>query len=353
MSISFNKEKLSQALNNFRKYKNSERFKEDTYEREERITFFNKLFDSDFNELVFSEVIKKLWAARIWGNKDYLVDKIIRDNNFDDLKNRWNILVKNKTLSPGERYEQFVGKIKGMGPSMITEIICYASPEEAGIWNKVARTSLFWLSDGNELFEEYKITGEEYDKFNKSINIIADNLRKEGHKNVNLLFVDYFLWETSQSVVNEDKKIIKELTYVVEKHSRHDETRDKIEQIGAWLGFETDTEVLVAAGSRVDVIWKARIANLGAVSYIFEVQDKGSIDSLIVNLQQAQTSQTVQKLIIASDSEQIEKIKKRIETLPEIFRRLVAYWNVEEIDKTHENLEQVTDSISKLELFDK
>jgi len=55
------------------------------------------------------------------------------------------------------------------------------------------------------------------------------------------------------------------------------------------------------------------------------VQDRGSIDSLIVNLQQAQNNLTAQKLVIVTDAEQIIKIKERIQTLQESFRKFITY----------------------------
>ena len=34
----------------------------------------------------FLEYISKLWSMIIWGNKQYVVDKLIADNGFDNLK---------------------------------------------------------------------------------------------------------------------------------------------------------------------------------------------------------------------------------------------------------------------------
>ena len=37
----------------------------------------------------FLEYISKLWSMLIWGNKKYVVDKMIADNGFATLKNNW------------------------------------------------------------------------------------------------------------------------------------------------------------------------------------------------------------------------------------------------------------------------
>ena len=34
----------------------------------------------------FLEYMSKLWSMLIWGNKKYVVDKMIDDNGFDNLK---------------------------------------------------------------------------------------------------------------------------------------------------------------------------------------------------------------------------------------------------------------------------
>jgi len=336
----FNKAKLDKALSMFRAYSKESKFEEDTRERSERKEFFQRLAKEKFNELTLAEVIKKLWAAQIWGNKEYLINKIIRDNGMDNLANRFNYLLSNKD-TPGKRYDEFLKNIKGIGPSMLTEILCHVDPQNAGIWNDKARRGLAWLETKKVPFDRYKISGEEYDQFNAVMQILAERLVAEGYKGVDLLFVDYFLWETINRCAGEEP---------VKPVSRHDELRDKIAEIGSGLGFEVDTEKLIAVGARVDVIWRAKIANLGTVSYVFEVQDRGSIDSLMINLQRAQTNPTVQKLIIVSDAEQIAKIQDEIKTMPESFRKAATFWNSIDVDNTHKNLEEVNNSINKLGL---
>ena len=47
---------------------------------------------------------------------------------------------------------------------------------------------------------------------------------------------------------------------------------------------------------------------LGKVIYVFEVQSKGSIDSLILNLKKAQRNAAVQAVVAVSNEEQLAKI---------------------------------------------
>ena len=71
---------------------------------------------------------------------------------------------------------------------------------------------------------------------------------------------------------------------------------------------------------------------------------------MLLNLQRAQSNPIVQKLIVVSDSAQIEKIKKESTALPEAFKRSISYWDADEVDSTHEHLGQVSTSIAKLDL---
>ena len=62
-------------------------------DRKDREDFFTKLYNQPLNEITFSEIIKKLWASQIWGNKDYLIDKIIKENTFQKIKSETKILL--------------------------------------------------------------------------------------------------------------------------------------------------------------------------------------------------------------------------------------------------------------------
>lgn len=90
----------------------------------------------------------------------------------------------------------------------------------------------------------------------------------------------------------------------------HNEIRDKLAEIGEWLGFSTSVETKVADGSKVDAIWESTIGNMGTVIYVFEVQTKGSIDSAILNLLKSLSNPAVQGVVAVSDGQQLEKIKK-------------------------------------------
>jgi hypothetical protein len=300
----------------------------------------------NMTEIEFGELISNLWASGMWGNKDYLVQKIIADNGIDKIRNQFDDLLYG-TDAFEQRFERFIKNIKGLGPASLTEILCLFAPSKFSIWNVKARKALKNLKFDDLPLSKYGISGEEYTKINAALLLIAKKLHNLGLKDADLLAVDYFLYEIWYREMEEG-----EAEEVVEEEFEfdHDEVRDYIRDIGVQLGFETDTEKTIAHGAQVDVIWRAKIANLGVVTYVFEIHKRGSIDSLILNLQRALNNPTVQKIIAVSDKSQLEKIKNEIKGLPENFRKTLTFWEVSDAIKTHEKLSEVIQSINKLEL---
>jgi hypothetical protein len=129
----------------------------------------------------------------------------------------------------------------------------------------------------------------------------------------------------------------------------HNEIRDKLADVGSWLGFKSQIEVKVSDGSKVDTIWESTIGNMGRVIYVFEVQTKGSIDSLLVNLLKALNNPAVQGVVAVSDAEQLEKIHKHAALVGELAKKL-KYWDYKNVLEIHEALSMVNESINGLGL---
>ncbi len=301
----------------------------------------------NMTEIEFGELISNLWASTIWSNKDYLVQNILDNNTIEKIRNQFENLLYG--TDPFEkRFDSFIKEIKGLGPASLTEILCLFGPNHFSIWNDRARKALRYLKFDDLPLGKYQITGKEYQKINGTLILIVKKLQELGLHDADLLAVDYFLYEIWQRKKQRGDIIEDSIEKSLEFD--HDEVRDFIKEIGAQLGFETDTEKSVARGARVDVVWRAKIANLGVVTYIFEVHKKGSIDSLILNLQRALNNPTVQKIIAVSDGEQLERIKEETKSLPENFRKALAFWEVFDAIETHKKLSEVIQSINKLEL---
>ena len=322
----------------------SEQLQEEKKCRLSRVSYFQERLPervAELSEADVSELVAMLWASRMWGNKQYLAQKIIADNGIEKLRRELKALL--DASSPVEtRYERFLSQIKGLGPASVTEMLCYTQPETCGIWNQKARQALKILGLGNYVNpDKYRLSASEYKTFNQLLRSIREELEAAGFRDADLLFVDFYLYEISQSTPGPEPW---------PGEFDHDEIRDVIRDIGMMLGFDADTEVQVAHGARVDVVWRARIGNLGMVTYVFEVHRSGSIDSLLLNLQKAKGSPTVQKVIAVSDEGQLEKIKSESEGLPEEFRRALEFWPVEEVQRVGENLQAAMEIINRLGL---
>ena len=322
----------------------SEQLQEEKKYRLSRVSYFQERLPervAELSEADVSELVAMLWASQMWGNKQYLAQKIITDNGIEKLRRELKALL--DTSSPVEtRYERFLSQIKGLGPASVTEMLCYIQPETCGIWNQKARQALKILGLGNYVNpDKYRLSAGEYKAFNQVLRSISEELKAAGFQDVDLLFVDFFLYEVSQTTPGPEPK---------PEEFDHDEIRDVIRDIGVMLGFDADTEVQVAHGARVDVVWRARIGNLGMVTYVFEVHRSGSIDSLLLNLQKAKSSPTVQKVIAVSDERQLEKIKSESEGLPEGFRRALEFWPVKEVQRVGKNLQTAMEIINRLGL---
>ena len=99
----------------------------------------------------------------------------------------------------------------------------------------------------------------------------------------------------------------------------------------------------------MDTIWEATIGNMGRVIYVFEVQTKGSIDSLILNLLKSMNNPAVQGIVAVTDTAQIETIKKHAAGVSGLSAKL-KYWDYKEVLQVHEALESVNEAINALGL---
>ncbi|MEA3231560.1 MAG: hypothetical protein U9Q05_07400 [Thermodesulfobacteriota bacterium] len=304
----------------------------------------------------FYEFIAKLWAMLIWGNKKYVVDKLIADNTFPGIKKELSKLLWDDSAIE-KRWDRFLSKIKGMGPAMMSEILCHVHPDQCVLWNRRAYVGFQYLGVPDLPKYDYQLTGKKYKELSDTAQVIASELSENGIEDVTLLAVDYFIWHELQ-VAGKLSQIHKgsvepppEIDTENLKTSEfiHNEIRDKIADIGQWLGFHSKTEIKVADGSKVDTIWESTIGSMGRVIYVFEVQTKGSIDSLLMNLLKSLNNPAVQGIVAVTDAAQIETIRKHASGVSGLSDKL-KYWDYMEVLKVHEALESVNESINSLGL---
>ena len=352
-----NVQKLDAAISAFLKnQKSNAAYYEDHWaERRERKLYYQS-FTKDkllsMSEDEFLEYISKLWSMLIWGNKKYVVDKLIADNGFTALKKQLADLFYG--INPIEkRWDIFLNSVKGMGPATISVLLTYANPQEYVIFNKTTILCFGYLDISDMPKYNYQYTGKKYMEVCTIAKEIAQELKKFGAENYDLLAVDYFLWDeilplsekkSAEIPVSESKKP----TTVSDSKSLHDEIKEKLVAIGELLGFDSRSEVKITAGAVVDAIWEAKIGNMGKAIYVFEVQSKGSIDSLILNLKKAQSNAAVQAVVAVADEGQLSKIIR--ESAGVIDEKSLRTWDSEDVLAVYDSLVRAHESINKLAL---
>lgn len=174
------------------------------------------------------------------------------------------------------------------------------------------------------------------------------------HHHDDLLAVDYFMWDEilplaeKKSPVSPATPEVKKPVTVKDSKSLHDEIKEKLVAIGELLGFDSRSEVKIATGAVVDAVWEAKIGNMGKAIYVFEVQSKGSIDSLILNLKKAQSNAAVQAVVAVADEEQLAKIIQ--ESAGVIDEKSLRTWDCEDVLAVYDALVRAHESINKLAL---
>ena len=353
-----NNERLQTATQEFisKQKENSEYYADQYAERRKRTEFYQAYTKEKIlgmTEDDFHGYISKLWSMLIWGNKEYIVEKIIADNGFDNIKQELVELLYG-TGAIENRWDRFLKEVKGLGPATISELLTHINPEEYVIFNKTTILCFTYLNIEGMPKYNYQYTGKKYAEVCLIAKEIASKLRTSGIQNVDLLMVDYFFWdevlphaETKTPSANEEKVEIDKITKTDSK-SLHDEIKDKLVAIGELLGFESRSEIKIAQGAIVDAIWEAKIGNMGKAIYVFEVQSKGAIDSLIINLKKAQSNAAVQAVVAVADEVQLGKIIS--ESKGVIEEGTLRTWNSEDVLAVYDSLVRAHESINKLAL---
>lgn len=324
---------------------------EDLKERQERENFyqsFNKEKIKNMTKEEFYEYISKLWAMLIWGNKKYKIDQLIEDNGFETLKIKLSNLLYGKD-SIERRWDNFKNEVKGFGPAMMSELLCYVYPNECMLWNRTAINAYQNLEIKNVPTHNYQLTGKKYMELTKIALEIKQEIVSIYKKEVNLLFVDYFFWDQLRDfvpTVHLDKSEKKES--VVNNKSYHNEIIDYIKNIGNLLGYNTDLKGNIQESGKIaDAIWEFNVGNIGKIKYVFEVQDNGSIDSLIVSLMNASQDISVQAVVAVSDEKQISKIKQHCNSIEGSFNGKLKFWNIREVERAYLELSSSMEIINK------
>ena len=352
-----NKAKLQSAITAFIKNKKTNAaYHDDNWaERKERKAYYQS-FTKDkllaMTEDDFFAYISRLWSMLMWGNKKFVVDKLIADNGFDALKKYLAELLYG-TAPIEKRWDEFLRSVNGVGPATISELLTYVNPKEYVIFNKILILCFEYLDIPDMPKYNYQYTGKKYAEVCAIAKEIARAMKSAGVEDCDLLAVDDFLWDEVLPLVEKRKPDVQVTISAKPKtqsdsNSLHDEIKEKLVAIGELLGFESSPEVKIGAGARVDAVWEAKIGNMGKVIYVFEVQVGGSVKSLILNLKKAQSNAAVQAVVAVADEEQLAKIRRESEGV--IDKDSLRTWDSDDVLAVYDSLTRAHESIKKLRL---
>lgn len=328
-------------------------------EREElasHIQSYTKPKLASMSEEEFFQYIAPLWAMAMWGNKHYQVNNVIEANGMPLLREQFTNLIYG-SASLAKRWDEFRSKIKGIGPAIMSELLCKTFPDQFLIWNRRTYAAFKLLQVSDIPRYEARLNGKTYEYLStKGRDMVAYARQMRCRDIFDMLTLNTFIWQElklsdvhSASADDDSEELIPKNTKDAE--FIHNDIRDKVADIGRSLGFHADVECKVADGAVVDAVWEVTIGNMGRVIYVFEVQTCGSIDSLILNLMKAKNNKAVQGIVAVTDQQQIDKVKREIAALP--IKDEVKFWDYTEVLKVYESLQYVNEAINNLELVAK
>jgi len=341
---------------------NPEEAKAEIKERAERRAFYQGWTQARLLKMTeddFGEYFRRLWALMMWGNKQYGCSLMVRTNGLAHLRESLADLIWGDAPL-ARRWETFRKGVKHIGPAMMSELLCHAHPDECMLWNRRVYLGLKMLEVTDLPNRDYQLTGRKYEELCAVTREIAAEMRNAGIEDCDLLAANYLLTAQLQA---EDVPSLAlapgvegsqgaPLPEKIDKSTAefiHNDVRDKLAEIGTWLGLNTDTEVKVADGAKLDASWEVTIGNMGRVIYVFEVQTKGSIDSMLMNLLRSLNNPAVQGAVAVSDAKQLEVIRKEAQGVAGL-RDKLKYWDYQEVLAVHEALRSVNESINRLGL---
>ena len=230
----------------------------------------------------FGEIIKSLWASRMWSDKDYLVNSILERNGIELIRSSL------RELLYGEedlrtRFDHFSEKISGLGPSSITEILVFFRPNEYCLWNNKPKEVIpkLRLKQGlpDRVFK-YQIRGKDYEIIQRVMGNLLDEMRDSGFSNADFLDFDIVMWMLFSEYQKEEPLVIEESVKELEKKTlkvqavetsvfdentfSHEDAEGLLIELGNILGYATYTP---DKSKHSDYLGK----NLGEISKLTEI----------------------------------------------------------------------------------
>lgn len=242
-----NEKKLDAAIKSFVRNKkaNAAYYDENWTERNERKLYYQSFTKEKLiamTEEEFFEYMSRLWSMVMWGNKRFVVDKLLADNGFETLKKQLAELLYGATQFD-VRWNVFLKNVKGMGPSTISELLTYVNPREYILFNKTTILCYSYLDIPDMPKYNYQYTGKKFAEVCAIAKKIAEALKKAGAKDYDLLAVDYFLWDEILPLAEKkqpESQIAEPIVPKTESDTKslHEEIKEKLVDIVSTNSFE-------------------------------------------------------------------------------------------------------------------
>jgi hypothetical protein len=241
-----------------------------------------------------------------------------------------------------------------MGVASISEILAHNDHTRYAIFNRRSWNGLISLGISEaQLPRLNQIRGKRYESFCELARNVRAQIAQEYPEISDLFKLDFLLYFVSLQDLTPQRPLQPPMPASPPKDFDHGAVINQLLELGDGLGFEVAKEFPVVRGCRIDAIWRSRVANLGTIAYAFEVHRKGSRDSAILNLQRLRRDPTVQKVIVVSSKDELDRFRGEIESLDESFRNSVGYFEVQELQHALNHLEGLKDILNGLGLLNK
>lgn len=311
---------------------------------------------SEINDSDLERFIVQLWSMGLWGDRQGHVRKSIFPKNENNYRRMGEMLAEfiHGACPLADRWDSF--NLYGFGPAMKSELLFHFHRTECVVWNTPTRRAFGILGVPSLPSHNYQVSGEKYQDICNHAKEILARMKVILNEEVSMTEINSFIWQLSQyeNGATPDASAEPWQTETSSPQtdlSWHNELKEKIAEIGVFLGFESDTEVSIGA-SRYDAVWKFKIGNMGQIAYVFEVQSKGSVDRLIVNLLTAANRPDVQAVVAVSDDKQLQLIDTRFKGTDVNYHKLKK-WHEDDVVRVHEKLTEVNFSLNELGLVPK
>lgn len=347
------KGRASSLSTEFKEFLKTEEGQKWTRERVEKQQFFDEHFSKEALESLGEGELRKLlqilWSFEMWTSKDYVFEEMLKSGIERIRKGFQVLLYSNKPLA--ERFDYVKKNVRMMGAAAISEILTHFD-EECAIWNRRAREGLIFLGvPEGELPKSSQIRGKKYQDYCGLAKRVLGEVQSCCSSIQTLFDLDLLLF-----FISDQKAIKPEIptpkAEILTDDFVHRDIIEQVAQLGDGLGFEVEIEFNVAPGSRIDALWRSRIANLGTISYAFEVHRRGNRSNAVLNLMRIlKFDPSIQKVILVSSQEEIDAFRREISSLGEDFRNAVGYFEVSDLQQSLDHLDSLKTILDNLGLL--